>query len=305
MAWLVLLAIVTCAGAAWALAVSWSVRRKSLRRLRAYRDADDGLGAVVAPRRVGRRGGLRRWLDLAGYRGDVAAPVFLGATGAAVLMGALGAWLVSTPAAQAWFRAGLGNMPGGLGDALLSVVTLTPWLLFLGLAAVPALVVRAARRERVNAIEQDLPLTLELYATLAEAGLGFDAATSRILESQPPRPLARELRAFQRELLGGIPRVQALRNIARRLEVGSVTVFISALVQAEQVGASVTETLRRQADDLRDRRRQRALTLAQALPVKLVFPLVTCFLPGIFLSILGPAIQQLIQVVDSVLRGAR
>jgi len=75
-------------------------------------------------------------------------------------------------------------------------------------------------------------------------------------------------------------------------------VFVSALVQAEQIGASIAETLRRQSEDVRDRRRERALLLAQALPVKLFFPLVLCFLPGILLSTLGPALYQLIRVSE-------
>jgi pilus assembly protein TadC len=155
-------------------------------------------------------------------------------------------------------------------------------------------------------VEQDLPLTLELMATLAEAGLSFDAALARILSSQAhSRPLASELRTFQLELLAGVPRVKSLRQLARRLEVISVTVFVSALIQAEQVGASLAETLRRQADDLRDRRKERVLQLAQGLPAKLVFPLVICFLPGIFVTTWGPMLFQLYQVANSVLRGVR
>jgi tight adherence protein C len=72
--------------------------------------------------------------------------------------------------------------------------------------------------------------------------------------------------------------------------------------QAEQMGSSLAETLRSQSDDLRDRRKMRALLLAQALPVKLTFPLMFCFLPGIFYSTLGPVLAQLTEVVDSILR---
>jgi tight adherence protein C len=116
------------------------------------------------------------------------------------------------------------------------------------------------------------------------------------------RPLTIELRAFQHDLLAGVPRLQALRHLAGRIDVTSLTVFVAAVVQAEQVGASIADTLRLQADDLRGRRREQALLASQALPVKLVLPLVTCFLPGIFLSTLGPVLYQMIQVADSVLR---
>jgi tight adherence protein C len=245
----------------------------------------------------------RRWLGLAGYRSRTAPASFATAIAASSAAGLLAGFLVSPQAVTVWFSEGLVNIPGAFGDVLAVVAALAPWLTFLICASAPFVVVRAARRRRVRQAEQDMPLLLELLATLAEAGLGFDAALARILESQSGnRALAAEWRIFQRELLAGIPRLQCLRRVARRLEVMSTTVFVSALVQAEQVGASLTETLRTQADDLRDRRRQRVLMLSQALPAKLVFPLILCFLPGIFVSILGPAAYQLIQVADTVLR---
>jgi tight adherence protein C len=138
---------------------------------------------------------------------------------------------------------------------------------------------------------------------MAEAGLGFDAALSRIARARgTDRALISELINFQVDVLAGIPRVQALRQLARRVDVPSLTRFTSALIQAEQAGASMAETLQHQADDLRQRRREDALLQAQALPVKLVFPLVICFLPGIFVSTLAPVISQMIQVANSVLR---
>ena len=118
------------------------------------------------------------------------------------------------------------------------------------------------------------------------------------------RPLTSEFANFQLDMLAGVPRLQALRQLARRIEVQSITTFTSALVQAEQVGAGLAETLRHQADDLRQRRRENALLQAQALPVKLVFPLIICFLPGIFVSTLAPVLYQMIQVAGGVLRSA-
>jgi tight adherence protein C len=82
--------------------------------------------------------------------------------------------------------------------------------------------------------------------------------------------------------------------------VTSDSIFVSALVQAEQVGAGFANVLRTQADDLRGRRRERANTLAQALPVKLVFPLVMCFLPGIFTTTLGPTFLQFVRLAESM-----
>jgi pilus assembly protein TadC len=188
---------------------------------------------------------------------------------------------------------------------MLPVIYVGPWILVTILASVPTLLVRAARRSRVREVERDLPITLELLATLSEAGLGFDAALQRVLESQPAdRPLAEEFRIFQMEILAGRPRIHSLRRLGWRLDVMPLTIFVSALVQTEQVGAGVSDVLRRQADDLRARRRENALTVAAALPVKLLFPLVICFLPGILVATLGPTFYQIFQFLDNLrLRG--
>lgn len=247
---------------------------------------------------------LRSWLSLAGYRRASAPDRFVGAQAAATVLGLLVAW--------AFFRSGfveqmsqiLTLVPGAAGEFFVMVAGIGPWIAFLLIASVPVLIVRAARRERVAQVERDLPLMLDLFATLAEAGLGFDSALQRILSSQPPqRALPAEFGLYQQETLAGVPRSEALRRLARRVGLGSVTTFVSAVVEAEEIGASLAETLRHQSEDMRDRRRARTMLLAQALPVKLVFPLVICFLPGIFASTLAPALYQMIKVVDSVLPG--
>ena len=167
----------------------------------------------------------------------------------------------------------------------------------------PWLVVRRSRRQRVERVEQDLPISLELLATLSEAGLGFDAALARVVDSvAEDRPLAREFRTYQSDLLAGRTRVEALRRLARRLEVSPVTILVSALVQAEQMGSGIAQALRRQADDLRERRRERANAFAMALPIKRMFPLVICFMPGIFVWTLGPFFAQLFQFADTFMR---
>ena len=115
----------------------------------------------------------------------------------------------------------------------------------------PWIVVRSLRRKRMEAIEQDLPVTLELLATLSEAGLGFDAALAHMLESQTSlRPLAEDLHALQADILASRPRIECFRRLGRRVQVPSFSVFISAVVQAEQIVAGVAGVLRRQADDL-------------------------------------------------------
>jgi tight adherence protein C len=247
--------------------------------------------------------GLRRWLYLAGYRRrDAVAAFYLCmavalAAGIAVafafrafVMATLGAWLAS--------------MPGNLANLFLPLIVLMPWLLLVTVAITPVLAVRARRRRIVREIEQDLPITLELLATLSEAGLGFGAGLTRILDSETdPRSLAQELNQFRVESLAGMPRTRCLRRLARRVEVPSMSTFVSALVQAEQMGAGLAEVMRHQADDLRNRRRERAFLLAQALPVKLVFPLVICFLPAVFVFTLGPAFHSLFRTLGSAVGG--
>ena len=279
----------------------WRLRRRALERL--YDDVDPEAVAGIEPSAPERW--LGRWLALAGFRRAGATTVFVTITavcaGAGFVAGqfyriALMATLVSMVA----------SVPGGTGDLLAAVLGVGHWILLVGLTMVPSLFVRAARRARVRAVEQDLPLVLELFSTMADAGLGFDSALAKVVRAQgAERPLVAELTNFQYDMLAGMPRTQALRQLARRVDVGSLTSFTSALVQAEEVGASVADTLRHQADDLRQRRREDALLKAQALPVKLVFPLVICFLPGIFLSTLAPVIYQMIQVADGVLRSGR
>jgi pilus assembly protein TadC len=154
-------------------------------------------------------------------------------------------------------------------------------------------------------VEQDLPLALDLLATLAEAGLGFDSALDRILTTQRSnRPLAEDLRLFQIDILAGRQRVEALRRLMQRVDVAWFSIFVSAVIHAEQVGSGLAQTLRTQADDLRMRRRERALALAMAVPVKLLFPLIVCFLPGVMTAALGPVVFQIVQVLDSFLKGS-
>lgn len=244
------------------------------------------------------------WLAQAGYRQSNATGLFVAATVAGAIIGLI----VSQLYRVLFFGPLLGavsTIPGATSDALALVLQAAPWILFTLCAGAPALVVRSARRTRVEAVERDLPLALELFATMADAGLGFDAALGKIVQAQgPERPLIAEFVGFQHDLLAGTPRAQALRQLSRRVNTPSLSGFTSALIQAEQVGASMAETLQHQAVDLRQRRREEALLQAQALPVKLVFPLVICFLPGIFVSTLAPVLFQMVEVGSSVLRSS-
>ncbi len=296
-AFLIVVAVVVTAGV---MGRSWSVRRRALIRLYAVDDHRTNAGAESSTRDTP----LARWLARAGYRRPNAQTIFIGATIGGVVAGLA----ISQVYRVIFFRPlliAISNVPGSAGDMLALALQGGPWILFFMAALAPALYVRTMRRARVLAIEQDLPLALELFATMAEAGLGFDAALAKIVRAQgTDRALVVEFVNFQHDMLAGMSRTQALRQLARRIDVPSLTSFTSALIQAEQIGASMAETLQHQAVDLRQRRKESALLRAQALPVKLVFPLVVCFLPGIFVSTLAPVLFQMVEVANGVLRSS-
>ncbi len=295
----VLLFVAFSAMGLWAftrLVQGWQIRRAAIARLH----SEKGTHAAEAPR----DSALQQWLTRAGYRRPDAMTLFLTATASAMLAGLAISqfyrWVIFESLVTM-----VAGVPGTTADMMALVLGAGPWILFMGISLVPTLIVRTTRRSRMHAIEQDLPLALELFATMGQAGLGFDAAVSRIVRAQgAERPLSAELNNFQHDMLAGMSRPQALRQLARRVDLPSLTSFTSALIQAETVGASLAETLQHQAVELRQRRRENALLQAQALPVKLVFPLVICFLPGIFASTLAPVLFQVVQVADGVLRGA-
>lgn len=292
--WQIALVVIVWTGIA---ALAWW----GIRRLFLAAEANRRLfEAQTAPQTTEQMGFLRRWLFLAGYRDPRASTWFIAWS---VL-----AFSIALAIAAAFYFTGLYQLmirsaqavPGGVGEVFLPAVFLAPWLILIAVSAIPLLIVRRARRRRVEMVEQDLPLALDLLATLSEAGLGFDAALARIYETRlAERPLANELRSFQSDQLSGRPRVQCLRRLSSRLSVPAVSIFVSALVQAEQLGMGIAGILRRQADDLRDRRRERALAFAMSLAVKRVVPMVICFLPGLFVWTLGPFFVQLFQLVDS------
>lgn len=281
----------------------WRERELSRRRAWAEEDAIDAAHEVDVED-LESHGFLRRWLYLAGYRKIAAASVFIGATVAFAVVGALFAIVAAQTGITANAVEAANGVPGGVADLARPILVGAPWIVIFICALVPWSVVNGKRKKRVAEIEQDMPVTLELFATLSESGLAFDSALDKVVASgNTQRPLFKELRTFQMETLGGVPRVHCFRRLARRVEVPAVSIFVSALVQAEQIGSGFTKVLRTQADDLRNRRREDANMLAQALTVKLVFPLVLCFLPGIFVSTLGPTFLQFIKLTSSLTQG--
>src|SRR6478752_4420419 len=137
-------------------------------------------------------------------------------------------------------------------------------------------------KKRQHAILLQIPDALDLLTISVRAGLGFDAALGKIVEKMEG-PLVDEFRL-------GKARREALRDIVPRTEVPPLTNFLGAIIQAEQLGVSISKVLQVQSEQLRIERRQRAEEQAAKAPIKMLFPLVGCIFPSLFIVILGPAI---------------
>jgi tight adherence protein C len=144
-------------------------------------------------------------------------------------------------------------------------------------------------RARQHAILLMIPDALDLLTISVRAGLGFDAALGKVVEKLQG-PLTDEFRRALAEVRVGKARRDALRDIVPRTEVVPLTNFIGAIIQAEQLGVSISKVLQVQSEQLRIERRQRAEEMAAKAPIKMLFPLVGCIFPSLFIVILGPAI---------------
>ena len=144
-------------------------------------------------------------------------------------------------------------------------------------------------RKRQKAILLMIPDALDLLTISVRAGLGFDGALGKVVEKLKG-PLTEEFRRALAEIRVGKPRRDALRDIVPRTEVQALTNFIGAIIQAEQLGVSISKVLQVQSEQLRIERRQRAEEMAAKAPIKMLFPLVGCIFPSLFIVILGPAI---------------
>src|SRR5205814_4065416 len=149
-------------------------------------------------------------------------------------------------------------------------------------------------RARQKGILLQIPDALDLLTISVRAGLGFDAALGKVVEKLKG-PLVDEFRRALAEVRVGKARREALRDIVPRTEVQPLTNFISAIIQAEQLGVSISKVLQVQSEQLRIERRQRAEEQAAQAPIKMLFPLVGCIFPSLFVVILRPAIILIVE----------
>lgn len=145
--------------------------------------------------------------------------------------------------------------------------------------------------QRKRALERSLADVLDLLTVSVEAGLGFDGAVQKVSEKFTG-PVGEEFTAYLKEVRLGLPRSEALRNLAKRVDLPDVRIFVASVIQADQLGVSLAKILRVQSDQLRFRRKQRAEEKAMQIPIKLLFPLTLFIFPTIFIVLLGPLVLQ-------------
>jgi tight adherence protein C len=149
-------------------------------------------------------------------------------------------------------------------------------------------------KARQETVLRSLPSAIDLISISAEAGMGFDQAMNYV-RRQTAGPLAEEFGITLSEIRLGKPRIESLNNLAYRTGVDDVKAFVAAITQSFQLGTSIVETLRVQADSIRLKQRQRAQERAMRAPVKMMVPLVFFIFPALLVVLLGPAVVSISQ----------
>jgi tight adherence protein C len=222
---------------------------------------------------------LRRRLIQAGFASPGAPQVFWGARMALpVVLGALGLFL----------------MPAGGTLGLLALF----WLVAMGWIA-PSFYLDRRIKRRQKELRHALPDALDLLVTCVEAGLGLNQAIVRVSDEirHVSSELSKELAMVNFEIRAGRPREEALRNLGERTGVDDLRALTTMLVQTERFGTSVAQALRVHADTLRTKRRQRAEEAAAKTTIKILFPLLFCVFPSLFVVIIGPGAIQIYEAL--------
>ena len=169
----------------------------------------------------------------------------------------------------------------------------------------PNYVLSKAIRRRQLEIFENFPDALDLMTICMEAGLGTEAAMTKVAEEMVHNSptLSEELRLVNLELRAGSSRDRALRNLGIRTGVEEVEGFVTMIIQADRFGTSIAQSLRVHSETVRTRRRQKAEETAAKIPLKLLFPLIFCIFPALMLVIMGPAVIQMIRVVMPTMSG--
>jgi tight adherence protein C len=253
-------------------------------RFEALKEAVKKVGSKVpvSPSEVGK---VRLRLIQAGFRGAEALPIFVGIR-MAVAFGAF--ILMATPLV---FRPNVGM---GLGGSLLGYM-------------LPGIVLARLARKRQHRIQLGLADALDLMVVSVEAGLGLDQAIMRVADelTLAHPDLSGELRLVNIELRAGKARTDALRNLADRTGIDDLVSLTTMLIQTDKFGTSVAQSLRVFSETLRTKRRQRAEEAAAKTGVKMVFPLVFCIFPAIWVVTIGPAAIKFVEVIFPIVENMK
>jgi len=192
-----------------------------------------------------------------------------------------------------WFS--ITSIPGRIGLFLFHKRFLL-YAVFMLLAFVyPASWLQKELTSRHRSIQRSLPFILDLLTLSVEAGMDFMSALQRIVDKRQLDALCEEFIRVLREIQLGKTRKQALQAMAHRVNFPDLYSVTNALIQADEMGASIGRTLRIQADQMRMRRFQRAEKMAHEAPVKMLFPLIAFIFPAVFFILLGPVFYQMAQ----------
>lgn len=169
----------------------------------------------------------------------------------------------------------------------------------------PNLVLSKLVASRQLSIFENFPDALDLMTICIEAGLAIDAAIARVsTEMADVAPaLSEEMYLVTLELRAGSSKERALRNLAMRTGVEEVDTLVAMLIQAERFGTSIADSLRVHADSLRIKRRQRAEETAAKIPLKMLFPLIFCIFPALIVTLVGPAVIQILRALFPAMSG--
>jgi len=152
---------------------------------------------------------------------------------------------------------------------------------------------------RQNKVRKGLPDALDMLSVCATAGLGFDQSLQRVSEYWDT-PIGHEFGRVINEMEMGLTRRDALRNLSDRLDIREIASFVALILQTEQLGMSISDTLHAQAEQMRIERRFRAQEQAQKAPIKMLIPMAMLIFPALLAVILGPAIPSLMDVFKNL-----
>lgn len=217
--------------------------------------------------------GITRWLVMAGNPSELVAPEFIGLQEVAVVFFTFFGLFLTLTVGMDWYY--------DFGFILLGWYY--PWIWL-----------RDQVKKRQHAITRALPYNLDLLTLSVEAGLDFSQAVGKVVEKGRKGPLVDEFSLMLKNIKLGKTREEALKMMSERVALPSLTSFCNALIQADRMGTSLGKVLRIQSTQLRVERTHRAEKLANEAPVKMLFPLIACIFPTVFMVLFGPIIFQAI-----------